>query len=96
MMEADKLSDRVAFINQGQIAALDTPRNLKQRYGRRVLRAELSVDGNLEAREVALDAPETAGEIEALFRNGNVVTVHSEEATLEDIFIQLTGRELAS
>ena len=96
MMEADKLSDRVAFINQGKIAALDTPHNLKQRYGRRVLKAELDVDGNLEAREVALDAPETAGEIEALFRNGNVVTVHSEEATLEDIFIQLTGRELAA
>ncbi len=33
MAEADKLSDRVAFINEGEIVALDTPHNLKQKYG---------------------------------------------------------------
>ncbi len=96
MMEADKLSDRVAFINQGRIVALDTPHVLKQRYGQRRLRAQVALpDGTLAAREIVLDRPETAAEMQALFSREQVVTVHSEEATLEDIFIQITGRGLA-
>jgi ABC-2 type transport system ATP-binding protein len=95
MMEADKLSDRVAFINQGQIVALDTPYALKQQFGKRILRAEIQTEnGDLEVREVILDEPETPQTIEALFSQERVVTIHSEEATLEDIFIEITGREL--
>lgn len=95
MLEADKLSDRVAFINQGQIVALDTPHALKQRYGHRRLRAQIATPaGTLATREIVLDRPETAAEMQALFSGEQVVTVHSEEATLEDIFIQITGRGL--
>jgi ABC-2 type transport system ATP-binding protein len=96
MMEADKLSHRVAFINQGRIVALDTPHNLKQQYGRRALKAEvMSSSGNLENREILLDSDETPRAVQELFSRERVVTVHSEEATLEDIFIQITGRGLA-
>jgi len=95
MTEADKLSDRVAFIDDGKIAALDTPHNLKQQYGKRVLRAEVSGgDGKLQEREIELDKAETAAEVEQLFEQEQVVTVHTEEATLEDIFIEITGRAL--
>lgn len=95
MYEADKLSDRVAFINQGKIVALDTPARLKQRYGRRLLKVEIeSEDGQLETHEIALDNDHTGEQFSALLRSGKVVTVHSEEATLEDIFIQITGRGL--
>jgi ABC-2 type transport system ATP-binding protein len=95
MLEADRLSDRVAFIDQGQIAALDTPHNLKQQYGKRALKAQVAgPDGRLEDREVVLDRPETAQAVRELFDRERVVTVHSEEASLEDIFIHLTGRGL--
>ncbi len=95
MIEADKLSDRVAFINQGQIVALDTPHALKQQFGKRILRAEIqAANGDLEIREVILDEPGTPQMVENLFRQEQVITVHSEEATLEDIFIEITGREL--
>lgn len=95
MLEADKLSDRVAFISQGEIVALDTPHALKQQYGKRVLRAEVATsNGGLETREIVLDQPQTAEAVESLFSHEQVVTVHSEEATLEDIFIQITGQEL--
>lgn len=95
MAEADKLSDRVAFIDDGKIAAIDTPHNLKQQYGKRVLRAEVSGgDGKLQEREIELDKAETAAEVERLFEQEKVVTVHTEEATLEDIFIEITGRAL--
>lgn len=96
MLEADKLSDRVAFINQGKIAAIDTPHALKQRYGRRALKAEVAgPDGRLETREISLDGDETPAAISKLFESEQVVTLHSEEATLEGIFIQITGRGLA-
>lgn len=95
MMEADKLSNRVAFINQGKIVALDTPHNLKQQFGKRRLKAQVTAaNGKLETIEIALDQPDTAQVVESLFSQQQVVTVHSEEATLEDIFIQITGRGL--
>jgi ABC-2 type transport system ATP-binding protein len=95
MMEADKLSDRVAFMNKGKIVALDTPHNLKQRYGKRALKAKVqSEGGQLQDREVVLDAPETPDLVHELFAGEKVVTIHSEEATLEDIFIRITGRGL--
>jgi ABC-2 type transport system ATP-binding protein len=95
MFEADKLSDRVAFMNQGKIVALDTPLNLKQKYGKRALKARVTAkNGRLEDREITLDTPETPKAVQRLFTEENVVTVHSEEATLEDIFINITGRGL--
>jgi len=95
MLEADKLSDRVAFMNQGKLVALDTPHNLKQQYGKRALKVKVSTEkGELEDREVILDTPETSNAIQQLFSQEKVVTVHSEEATLEDIFIGITGRGL--
>ncbi len=95
MLEADKLCDRVGFINQGKIVAMDTPHSLKQQYGRRALNAEVSDGGKLVNREIVLDRPETAEAIQKLFSEEEVITVHSEEASLEDIFIRITGRGLA-
>ncbi|MFN3373951.1 MAG: ATP-binding cassette domain-containing protein [Chloroflexus sp.] len=96
MYEADRLCHRVAFINRGKIVALDTPHNLKQQYGKRMVRAEVvGSDGKLLTREIILDRPETPAEIADLLAHQQVVTLHSEEATLEDIFIRLTGRGLA-
>jgi ABC-2 type transport system ATP-binding protein len=97
MVEADKLSDRVAFMNQGRIVALDTPHNLKQLHGRRALKAQVTgADGGLVEREVPLDEPGTPDAVRRLFADERVVTVHSAEATLEDIFIGLTGRGLGA
>ncbi len=95
MLEADKLSSRVAFMNQGRIVAFDTPLNLKQKYGKRALKASVAVEGGgLEEREILLDSNDTPTAVQELFSKENVVTVHSEEASLEDIFIQITGRGL--
>jgi ABC-2 type transport system ATP-binding protein len=95
MLEADKLSDRVAFINNGEIIAIDTPHNLKQKYGTRALKAQIkSEDGELIEKEISMDETNTATDVYALFDKEKVVTIHSEEASLEDIFIQITGRGL--
>ncbi len=96
MWEADKLCDRVAFMNEGKIVALNTPHFLKQQYGKRSLMAEVSShDGHTIQQEITLDSDNTIRDIQNLFNQGRVLTMHSEEATLEDIFIQLTGRRLS-
>jgi len=95
MLEADKLSDRVAFINGGEIMALDTPYNLKQKYGKRSIKAQITTEiGEIEDREILMDSKNTANDVQMLFDKEKVVTIHSKEASLEDIFIQITGRGL--
>ena len=94
MWEADKLCDRVAFLNQGKIAALDTPDTLKQRYGQRTMLLEIVSNSRLEPRTITLDQPNTPQLIQELFTKEKVVTAHSQEATLEDIFLKITGRRL--
>lgn len=94
MWEADKLCNRVAFMNQGKIVLLDTPRNLKQQYGKRSLVAEVTANGGIEKREINMDSSGTGSAVADLFNNEKVITIHSEEATLEDIFIKVTGRRL--
>jgi ABC-2 type transport system ATP-binding protein len=94
MWEADKLCDRVAFLNQGKIAALDTPHNLKQQYGERSMLVEIARNSKLEPRTIILDRPDTAQAVQEIFNREKIVTVHSQEASLEDIFLKITGRRL--
>lgn len=94
MLEADKLSDRVAFINDGRIAALDTPENLKHQHGQRLVRIRYREGGELKEEELSLEAKETGPRLDHLTAEYDIVDMHTEEATLEDIFIQLTGRKL--
>lgn len=95
MVEADKLSNRVAFIDKGKIVALDTPAKLKRRFGNRALKVEVELpNGESEIRHITLDDDQTAQAVFDIFQNERILTVHSEEATLEDIFIDITGRGL--
>jgi fluoroquinolone transport system ATP-binding protein len=97
MMVADELSDRVAFIVDGVIQALDTPKALKLRYGRRSVQVEyLNGGSGLASREFELDGLGKNPEFLDVLRTYRVETIHTQETTLENIFIQVTGRELAS
>ena len=91
MEEADELCHRVAFLSQGKIVALDTPRELKLRYGERT--AVVLLRDRAE-HTIRLDDPVDADRLAAWMRAGEVLTVHSQEGTLEDVFINLAGRPL--
>jgi len=91
MEEADELCDRVAFLAAGVIVALDTPRELKLRYGERTATVLLS---DRSEHEVRLDDVGGAARLEAWMTAGEVLTVHSNEGTLEDVFVNLAGRPL--
>jgi ABC-2 type transport system ATP-binding protein len=91
MEEANELCHRVAFLSQGKIVALDSPRNLKLRYGERTAHVYLR---DRSEQTIHLDDPIDADRLAAWMRAGDVLTVHSQEGTLEDVFINLAGRPL--
>ncbi|HKO96832.1 MAG TPA: ABC transporter ATP-binding protein [Pyrinomonadaceae bacterium] len=92
MEEADQLCSRVAFISEGRIVALDTPDNLKVAHGQKSLAVKLD-DG--QSVTIALDDQDAGARLERLVTSGKIRTLHSAEATLEEVFIQITGRRLS-
>lgn len=94
MTVADELCDRVAFIVDGRIAAIDAPRSLKLRQGTRQVRVEYCVNGHTGHAEFALDGLGQNEAFLALLRHNRIETIHTQEATLEDVFLQVTGRSL--
>src|SRR5262249_45476257 len=81
----------VAFLSEGRIVALDTPGNLKTAHGQNQVNVTLD---NGECVSIALGGADAGRELQQLVSNGQVRTLHSAEATLEEVFIQLAGRRL--
>ena len=94
MSEADELSQRVAFINEGEIYALDTPEQLKLAHGTRSVRVRLRDGDGVREESVELDGEASGARIAELMASGEVITIHTAEATLEEVFIKMTGRGL--
>ena len=92
MEEADQLCGRVAFLIDGQIVALDTPNNLKVAHGENHLKVTLQ---NGESRTIDLVDQNAGKQVEQLINDGQVRTLHSAEATLEQVFLRIAGRELS-
>jgi len=95
MQVADELCHRVAFIVDGEIRLIDSPRSLKLQYGQRVAEIEHIAGEVLVKERLSLTDPQDRARINYLLEQGRVETMHTKEATLEEIFIAVTGRGLA-
>lgn len=93
---AEELCDRVAFIDEGRLVAMDTPRALKLKYGENRVRVEYVLDGQPGAETLSLSDDGERARLQDILRGAVVETLHSQEATLERIFITLTGKELGT
>ena len=91
MLDADLLCDRVAFITNGNIVALDTPRNLKEQNSSHRIAVCYLYQGRRE--EKTMETPELKSGIP--FPYDELISIHSKEPTLEDIFIRCAGRRLS-
>ena len=89
MAEADSVCDRLAILNEGRIVASDEPESLKLRFARNRVVVVTRSRGTLEVTKDAASAEE----IRELFASDEVLSIHSDEPNLEEVFLELTGRE---
>ncbi|WP_338759299.1 ABC transporter ATP-binding protein [Bernardetia sp. ABR2-2B] len=94
MNDAEQLCDRVAFMVEGKIPLIDSPKNLKEKYGKRTLKVEYSHQDKRENQLFDLENLGQNDEFLQLINQNYIQSMHSQEATLEDIFIEVTGKKL--
>ncbi len=94
MYIADELCDRIAFINEGKIELIDSPRNLKLKYGEKLVKIEYKENEKIKKESLSMINDEDKKKLNKLINEGKIETMHSQEATLEEIFIKVTGRGL--
>jgi len=95
MYIADELCDRVAFIVDGEILLIDSPKSLKLQYGQSLVEVEYGEDGQLQSETFSTVDEGDKRKLQNLIAAKHIRTMHTKEATLEEIFIKVTGRGLA-
>ncbi|MBR4826036.1 MAG: ABC transporter ATP-binding protein [Spirochaetaceae bacterium] len=94
MQDAAELCDRVAFIVDGHVKALDTPHNLIMKKGAGVISYSYLEDGKETKAECPVTESGKDEKLQKLIAEGKILTIHSMEPDLGDIFMEITGRGL--
>jgi len=94
MTDADELCDRIGFIIKGKLTLTGSPKELKIKHGKKVVKVEYLKNDELVSQEFDLKNLADDNSFLSLLKTGTVQTIHTEEATLEEIFIKATGRHL--
>ncbi len=94
MNVAEEICDRVAFLVDGEIKLIDSPRELKLSRGEKIVIVEHKTNGFVSKLEFPMVGLMDNPTFQRIMRNENVERIYTQEATLESIFIDVTGREL--
>lgn len=94
MHVADELCDRVAFIIDGELKVIDSPYNLKLKHGEKMVSVTHLENEERQTENLSLIADDDKRRLAAIIETGRIETMHTKEATLEEIFIKVTGRGL--
>lgn len=95
MSVANELCDRVGFLVNGHLASVDAPESLRLKHGRRAVKVQYDGDGEILSEEFPLDGLGGNERFQTLIREKHIETIHSQEPTLEDVFIKVTGKALS-
>ncbi|MCK4258992.1 MAG: ABC transporter ATP-binding protein [Halanaerobiales bacterium] len=95
MFVAEQICDRVAFINDGKIEVIDSPKNLKLKFGQKKAKLEYKKNGKIIEESFSVEDELQKQRLSERIRNEEIITIHTQEATLEEIFIKLTGKGLS-
>ena len=94
MTIADELCDRVGFLIDGKLELVQNPKELRIAHGKKTVRVEYLRGKKLIHKDFPLDKLNKNTGFMKLLKSGQIQTIHTAEATLEDIFIKVTGRQL--
>jgi len=95
MFIADELCDRVAFIIDGEIKLIDSPKKLKLAYGEQLVEVEYQKNGEVATETFSTVLEDDKKRLQDVIAKHAIQSMHTKEATLEEIFIKVTGRGLA-
>ena len=93
MQDAAELCDRVAFIVGGRIFALDSPHSLIMSRGAAQVTYTWFDEGERTA-SCPMDRLSEDARLQTLVAQNRLRSIHSSEPTLNDIFLEITGRTL--
>jgi ABC-2 type transport system ATP-binding protein len=108
MEEADRLCDKIAFINEGKIVTITPPSKLKSKFGSKQIEVVLSRDESkikilhdivdqkyikLETDKIVIELPLHKNKlgviIDQLKEEFEILSIHTREATLHQVFLEL-------
>ncbi|MCI4643320.1 MAG: ABC transporter ATP-binding protein [Hyphomonadaceae bacterium] len=95
MFDVEELCDRCGFMARGEMAALDTVESLKARYGQRKVKLTyLDHQQQLQTADFPLDGLGSNPDFQSALNGHDIQTIHSQEATLDHVFVEVTGVNL--
>jgi ABC-2 type transport system ATP-binding protein len=92
--EADQLCHHLGFIVEGRLVATGSPRELKLAHGNKTIEVAIpdpQDSDRLVELTLRMDDPADRARLAELVGQGKVRTIHSHEATLEEVFISIAG-----
>lgn len=94
MDDAGELCNRLAFMVEGTLPVIDSTQELRLKHGKKSVRVEYRLNGEVCAEEFPMDGLDADPSFSAILKNREILTIHTQEASLEDIFIKVTGQKL--
>lgn len=94
MTDADELCDRVGFMVDGSLVLIESPKDLKLEHGKKIVRVEHLKNNEIIREDFTLADLGSNATFIQLLKSNRVLTIHTQEATLDDVFIKVTGRQL--
>ena len=94
MADADELCSRIAFMVDGTLPVIDSTENLKLKHGRKLLRVHHQGEKGQEVSDFKLPGLSANQAFQDLIKEKEILTIHTLEASLEEIFLKVTGQQL--
>ncbi len=90
--EAEDLCNRVGIIEKGKIIALDKIENLKASFSSQSVAIKLKDGENGKIVTLSMDDKNTGEEIKKFIESKQILSIHTAEPTLEEVFLKITNR----
>jgi len=94
MHDADELCDRISFIVEGKLMITSTPKQLKLDHGESKVRIEYTDGQTVKFGEFPMTGLAKDQKFMDILKNREVISIHSQEASLDEVFIDVTGKNL--
>lgn len=94
MDDAGELCNRLAFMVEGTLPVIDSTQELRLQHGKKTIRVEYREKGLIASKDFPMEQLASNTAFSNILKKPEILTIHTQEASLEDIFIKVTGQQL--